>query len=68
MLEQNLRKGSQGLTELLQGEVQEAFEQRREQAACAGEEAATRLLLPMILMLVVVMLLILVPAGMSMQM
>ena len=68
LLEQNLRKGSQGLTELLQGEVQEAFEQRREQAACAGEEAATRLLLPMILMLVVVMLLILVPAGMSMQM
>ena len=68
LLEQNLRKGSRGLTELLQGEVQEAFEQRREQAACAGEEAATRLLLPMILMLVVVMLLILVPAGMSMQM
>lgn len=68
LLEQNLRKGSQGLTALLQGEVREAMEQRREQAACMGEEASTKLLLPMILMLVVVMILILVPAGMSMQM
>ena len=68
LLEQNLRKGNHGLTRLLKGEVQEAFEQRKELAVRAGEEAATRMLLPMILMLIVVMILILVPAGMSMQM
>ena len=68
LLEQNLRKGNHGLTRLLKGEVQEAFEQRKELAVRAGEEASTRMLLPMILMLIVVMILILVPAGMSMQM
>ena len=68
LLEQNLRKGNHGLTRLLKGEVQEAFEQRKELAVRAGEEAATRMLLPMILILIVVMILILVPAGMSMQM
>ena len=68
LLEQNLRKGNHGLIRLLKGEVQEAFEQRKELAVRAGEEAATRMLLPMILMLIVVMILILVPAGMSMQM
>jgi len=67
LLEQNLKKGNKGLTELLQLEVREAFEQRKELARCQGEEAATRLLLPMILMLLVVMILILVPAGLSMQ-
>ena len=68
LLEQNLRKGSRGLTALLKAEVQEALEQRKEQAVCTGEEAATKLLVPMILMLIVVMVLILVPAGMSMMM
>lgn len=68
LLEQNLRKGNHGLTKLLKGEAQEAFEQRRELAVRVGEEASTRMLLPMVLMLVVVMILILVPAGMSMQM
>lgn len=68
LLEQNLRKGNHGLTKLLKGEVQEAFEQRKELAVRVGEEASTRMLFPMILMLVVVMILILVPAGMSMQM
>lgn len=68
LLEQNLRKGNQGLTKLLKGEVREAFEQRKELAVRGGEEASTRMLVPMVLMLVVVMILILVPAGMSMQM
>lgn len=67
LLEQNLKKGSRGLSGLLQAETAEAFEQRKELAREQGEEAATKLLLPMVGMLVVVMLLILVPAGMSMK-
>ena len=67
LLEQNLKKGSKGLTGLLQLEVREAFEQRRDLARSQGEEASTKLLVPMILMLFAVMLLILVPAGLSMQ-
>jgi hypothetical protein len=67
LLEQNLAKGSRGLSQLLGAEIQEAFEQRKELARCQGEEASTRLILPMILMLVVVIVIIIVPAGMSMQ-
>ncbi len=67
LLEQNLRKGSRGLGQLLNGEVAEAFEQRKACALSQGEEASTRLLFPMILMLAVVLLLILLPAAMSMQ-
>lgn len=67
LLEQNLKKGSRGLTQLLELEVQEAFEQRKELARSRGEEAATRMLLPMILLLVLVMLIVMVPAGMSMR-
>lgn len=67
LLEQNLKKGNKGLSLLLQAEVAEAFEQRKELAREQGEKASTRLLFPMIMMLVVVMLLVLIPAGMSMQ-
>ncbi len=68
LLEQNLRKGNKGLSQMLQTEVSEAFEQRKECALSQGEEASTKLLLPMVMMLAVVMLLILIPAGMSLQM
>lgn len=68
LLEQNLKKGNRGLSDLLREEVAEAFEQRKELAREQGEKAATRLLFPMVLTLAVVMLLVLVPAGMSMQM
>ena len=67
LLEQNVKKGSRGMTELLKAEVREAFEQRKEQAKICGEEAATKLLRPMILRLAVVMILIVVPAWLSMQ-
>ena len=67
LLEQNLKKGNKGLTQMLQAEVTEAFEQRKELAREQGEKASTRLLFPMVLMLAVVMLLVLIPAGMSMQ-
>ncbi len=67
LLEQNLKKGNKGLSLLLEAEVAEAFEQRKELAREQGEKASTRLLFPMVMMLVVVMLLVLIPAGMSMQ-
>lgn len=67
LLEQNLKKGARGLTQLLELEVQEAFEQRKELARRRGEEAATKLLLPMMLLLVVVMLIIIIPAWLSMR-
>ena len=61
-------KGSKGLSQILNAEILEAFEQRKDCARNQGEEAATRLLFPMVMMLAVVMILILIPAGMSMQM
>lgn len=67
LLEQNLKKGNKGLTQMLQAEVTGAFEQRKELAREQGEKASTRLLFPMVLMLAVVMFLVLIPAGMSMQ-
>ena len=68
LLEQNMKNGSKGLGELLQAEVLEAFEMRKDLARVRGEEASTKLLFPMILMLLLVMVFILVPAGMSMRM
>ncbi len=66
LLGQNLRKGSEGLIELLGAEAMDAFEKRREQVKVLGETAGTKLLLPMILMLGVVMAIIIVPAFMTM--
>lgn len=65
LLSQNLRKGSQGLLELLNIEALEAFESRKELAKKQGEEAGTRLLLPMGIMLAVVMGILIIPAFMS---
>ncbi|MCI8514635.1 MAG: hypothetical protein HFI93_08455 [Lachnospiraceae bacterium] len=65
LLEQNLKKGSRGLVQQLEAEVDEAWIQRKNLARQRGEEAGTRMLLPMLLMLVVVLLLIIIPAWMS---
>lgn len=65
LLSQNLRKGSQGILELLEIEAIEAFEKRKEFAKKQGEEAGTRLLIPMMVMLIMVMGVILVPAFMT---
>lgn len=67
-LSQNLRKGNQGLVDLLETEVGEAFEERKSVAKRYGEEAGTKLLFPMILMLAMIMLLLLVPAMLSINM
>lgn len=68
LLTQNLRKGQRELATLLENEVTEAFEIRKNHAKKAGEEAGTKLLLPMMIMLLLVMVVILVPACMTFQM
>lgn len=66
VMNQNMRKGSEGLTEMLEIEAAEAFEKRKETVKIMGETVGTKLLLPMMLMLVVVMAIIIVPAFMTM--
>lgn len=66
VINQNIRKGSEGLTEMLEIEAAEAFEKRKETVKIMGETAGTKLLLPMMLMLVVVMAIIIIPAFMTM--
>lgn len=62
LLEQNMKKGTRGLSELLQAEAYQAFEERKHQVRRKGEEVSTRLLIPMFLMFGVVLIIILVPA------
>ena len=54
MLSQNLRKGTRGLTELLEREA-------------AGEEAGTKLMIPLFLMLIIVFAIVIVPAFFSIR-
>ncbi len=65
LLEQNLKKGTAGLTALLQEETWQAFEDRRAFAVKLAQEAGTRMLLPMILLLLVVLVICIAPAVMS---
>ena len=67
LLEQNIKKGSKGLSLMLKAEIGDAFEQRKAAAVKRGEEASTKLLVPMVMLLAVAMIMIMVPAGMSMQ-
>lgn len=66
LLEQNIRKGTRGLTEILEYEVNDAYEERKVLAKKKGEEAGTKLLLPMGIMLVISMAVIVIPAFLSM--
>lgn len=68
MLSQNLKKGSNNLSEVLKQESAEAFEVRKNNARKLGEEAGTKLLGPMMLMLCVVMVIIIIPAYLSFSM
>lgn len=65
LLSQNLKKGSNNLIALLQQEVKDAFEERKNIAKKLGEEAGTKLLGPMMLLLCVVMVVIMIPAYLS---
>lgn len=67
LLEQNIKKGSKGITLILEQEEQNALEERKNLAKRYGEEAGTKLLGPMILLLIIIMLIIMFPAFMSFQ-
>ena len=67
MLAQNLRKGPKGLTDFLEREAQEAFEERKNLARKLGEEAETKLMIPLFLMLIIVFAIVIVPAFFSIQ-
>ena len=65
LLIQNLQKGSRHMSELLEKESMEAWDERKRKARVLGEAAATKLLLPMMMMLAVVMALIMIPAFLA---
>ena len=67
LLAQNLKKGSKGLTALLEHEAVLSLEQHRMAARKLGEKAGIRMLLPMILMFGVVLIILMVPAFLTMQ-
>lgn len=67
MLSQNLKKGTKGMTVLLNQEAISAFEERKNMAKKLGEEAGTKMMLPMFLMLAVVLVMIIVPAFITVQ-
>lgn len=66
ILSQNLRKGSGGLTQILEQEALSASQERQAQARKLGEKAGTKLLLPMVMMLCVVFVILVVPAFLVM--
>lgn len=65
LLEQNVRKGSDHLRPLLEAEMEDAFEQRKNLARRMGEEASTKLLVPLFLLLMIVMVMVSMPAFLS---
>lgn len=67
LLSQNLRKGSQGLSQILRMEALQSFENRKSRARQLGEEAGAKLLMPMMGMLAVVLIMIMVPAFLTMS-
>lgn len=62
ILEQNLKKGTKGMKEILSNEVREALEERKVLARKKGDAAGTKLLIPMGIMLVISIVIIIVPA------
>ena len=65
-LEQNIRQGISGLERLLDQELTQALEQRKNQALQEGERMETKMLFPMFLLLGLVMAILIIPAFMSM--
>lgn len=66
LLAMNVKKGMQGLTNILQEEAISAFENRKELAKRLGEQAGTKLLVPMIIFMFIVFAIIMIPAVMTM--
>ena len=65
-LEQNIRQGISGLEHMLDQELTQALEQRKNQALQEGERMETKMLFPMFLLLGLVMAILIIPAFMSM--
>lgn len=65
LLAQNLKKGSAGLTAMLEKEAFLSLSQHRTAARKMGEKASMKMLFPMILMFVDVMIILMVPALLS---
>lgn len=65
LIQQNLKRGTEGLRDALLNETKMAFEERKQTARKMGEEAGTKLLFPMMLMMAVVLIIIMVPAYFS---
>lgn len=66
VITQNLKKGAEGIIDILEKESIEALEQRKARVLQMGETAGTKLLFPMMLMLGLVMGIIMIPAFMTM--
>ena len=66
VVSQNLKKGSDGLLDILEKESLEALEEKKQRVLQMGEQAGTKLLLPMMILLALVMGIIMVPAFMTM--
>lgn len=67
LITQNIRKGSTGLSKILEGGSLDAFEDRKAYARTLGEEAGTKLMIPMFISLIIVLVIIMIPALMSFQ-
>lgn len=65
LLEQNMKKGTRGLSAMLQAEAYQAFEERKHQVRRCSEALNMQLLIPMFMMFGVVLIIILVPALLS---
>lgn len=65
LIQQNLKRGADGLRDALMNETRAAFEERKQTARRSGEEAGTKLLFPMMLMMGIVMVIIMIPAYFS---
>lgn len=65
ILDQNRKTGTKNFSELLELEMAEAWEQRKNLARRLGEEAGTRLLVPLFLMLLIIMVMIMMPAMLA---
>ena len=67
LLSQNLRKGTKNMSDMLEDEMRNTLEIRKNLAKKLGEEAGTKLLFPMILMLFVVLVILIFPALLAFQ-
>lgn len=67
LLAQNVRKGNERLTALMETEEAESFARRKEEAKEQGEEAGTKLLAPMMGILIIIIAIVMIPAFRSMS-